>query len=383
MNQTKTIIPSDIDLGIRVLQTNMGLKPTESLLVVTDPQMKDIEGKLWLEAGKKITTDTSMVVVENMTENAQEPPPEVAQIMLQADVVMLQTTYSLSHTKARKNACAKGARIASLPTVTMEMIRRTLSIDYNPIKMLTNKLTNGLSGKQVVVITNPLGTNLTLSITGRTPLPDTGFYLNPGDFGNLPAGEAFIAPVEGSSNGVFIVEGSFASIPTDQPVKVTVKSGKVTSIEGGKAAKEINDSINQVGEKARNIAELGIGTNPSTSSNGDVIEAEKTLGTVHIALGNNATFGGTVSVPFHSDGIILSPTLNVDDQVILKNGEFSFMNQPIQTLKGFRDFLPQEALKRQWLRQQLIKIFELWGYDPLETPTLEPYELICWSNWRR
>ncbi|OGD56885.1 histidine--tRNA ligase [Candidatus Beckwithbacteria bacterium RIFCSPLOWO2_02_FULL_47_23] len=48
-----------------------------------------------------------------------------------------------------------------------------------------------------------------------------------------------------------------------------------------------------------------------------------------------------------------------------------------QTLKGFRDFLPQEAQKREWLRQKLIKIFNLWGYDPLETPTLEPLELFA------
>ena len=48
----------------------------------------------------------------------------------------------------------------------------------------------------------------------------------------------------------------------------------------------------------------------------------------------------------------------------------------LQTLKGFRDFLPEEALKRAWLKGKLIKIFENWGYDPLETPTLEPLEIF-------
>ena len=48
----------------------------------------------------------------------------------------------------------------------------------------------------------------------------------------------------------------------------------------------------------------------------------------------------------------------------------------IQTLKGFRDFLPPEAMKRQWLIDQITSTFELWGYDPLETPTLEPLELF-------
>lgn len=48
-----------------------------------------------------------------------------------------------------------------------------------------------------------------------------------------------------------------------------------------------------------------------------------------------------------------------------------------QALKGFRDFLPEMALKRQWLKNKIIEVFELWGYDPLETPTLEPLELFA------
>lgn len=48
----------------------------------------------------------------------------------------------------------------------------------------------------------------------------------------------------------------------------------------------------------------------------------------------------------------------------------------IQTLKGFRDFLPEEMLERQWLLKKITSVFEAWGYDPLETPTLEALELF-------
>ncbi len=57
-------------------------------------------------------------------------------------------------------------------------------------------------------------------------------------------------------------------------------------------------------------------------------------------------------------------------------GRFHMQTQ-YQTLKGFRDFLPAEALKRQWLREKIIGVFERWGYDPLETPTLEPLALFA------
>jgi len=54
------------------------------------------------------------------------------------------------------------------------------------------------------------------------------------------------------------------------------------------------------------------------------------------------------------------------------------MTKPnIQTLKGFRDFLPEDARRRAWLRNKMISVFEKWGYEPLETPTLEPLELFA------
>jgi len=51
--------------------------------------------------------------------------------------------------------------------------------------------------------------------------------------------------------------------------------------------------------------------------------------------------------------------------------------QKIQTLKGFRDFLPKQALKREWLKEKITQVFQNWGYEPLETPTLEPLELFA------
>lgn len=47
-----------------------------------------------------------------------------------------------------------------------------------------------------------------------------------------------------------------------------------------------------------------------------------------------------------------------------------------QTLKGFRDFLPEAAIKRNFLRDKIRSVFERWGYDPIETPTLEYLEVF-------
>ncbi|OGY09640.1 MAG: histidine--tRNA ligase [Candidatus Blackburnbacteria bacterium RIFCSPHIGHO2_01_FULL_44_64] len=51
------------------------------------------------------------------------------------------------------------------------------------------------------------------------------------------------------------------------------------------------------------------------------------------------------------------------------------MNKP-QTLKGFRDFLPQEARKREYVIDILKGVFQLYGFEPLETPALEYEEIL-------
>ncbi len=53
------------------------------------------------------------------------------------------------------------------------------------------------------------------------------------------------------------------------------------------------------------------------------------------------------------------------------------MNMNVQTLKGFRDFLPAEARKRQYVISTLKKVFESYGFEPLETPVLEYEEILA------
>ncbi|MFA6506421.1 MAG: hypothetical protein WCT14_09995, partial [Treponemataceae bacterium] len=69
------------------------------------------------------------------------------------------------------------------------------------------------------------------------------------------------------------------------------------------------------------VAELGIGTNDKATLIGNLLEDEKVYGTVHLAFGSNATFGGTISAGVHIDGIMLNPTLTVDGRVIVRGGK--------------------------------------------------------------
>ncbi|MBU1255878.1 aminopeptidase, partial [Patescibacteria group bacterium] len=279
----------EFHVGANVIKNNLKLKPGEKVLIVTDHYKEKIEAAIFFEAAKKFTKNVELISFNGMTENAQEPEENVAKKMKQADTALLVTTYSLSHTQARQKACQAGARIISLPGITREMILRTLSVDYSEISKLCQKLQTVMNRGSQVTITSPAGTNLKLSIRNRFALSDTGNFSKPGSFGNLPAGETFIAPIENKTEGIVVFDGAIADIELDKPIILEIKAGKTISISGGKAAKQLKHLIELAGEKAKIVCEFGIGTNKTTKLCPEVLEAEKVFGTCHLAFGNNAT----------------------------------------------------------------------------------------------
>jgi len=199
---------------------------------------------------------------------------------------------------------------------------RTLGADYAAVGARSRKYADVLTRGATVRITNGEGTDITMSLAGRAGNPDTGVYHSPGDFGNLPAGEAYIAPLEGTANGIFVVDGAMAGAGyLGERIKIHVRDGYAAEIEGSAAAAALQEMVSPLGLPARNIAELGIGTNEKAMITGTVLEDEKVMGTIHIALGDNSHMGGIVAVPSHLDGIVLAPTVVVDGVTIMDSGK--------------------------------------------------------------
>ncbi len=233
---------------------------------------------------------------------------ETAQGVIQ--VVVALANYSTTHTSFRKLLTELGTRYASMPLFDVEMLNASLDVDLKKLEKVTLGLAQILDKSEEINITAPNGTNLTLSIKGRKATADTGNLSFPGSFGNLPAGEAFIAPVEGTAQGVFVAEwGSTRKLAV--PTFFHIQGGQVTKVEGDSGIMQFLEDVFQKHPLARNVAELGIGTNPRASRPDNILEAEKIAGTIHLALGDNSTFGGQVRVPFHQDFVLFKPTVKV------------------------------------------------------------------------
>lgn len=306
------------------LRTCLAVKPGETVLVVTDVLKRNIGVALW-EVAKSLGAEAMLAEIIPRSRNGEEPPAPIAALMAASSVVLCPTSKSLTHTAARREACAHGARIATLPGITEDMMIRTLAADYKAIAERSERLAVELERGSEVHITNPAGTDIRLVRGDRKPKPDTGFYHHPGDFGNLPAGETFFAPIEGTAQGTIVFEGAMAGVgKLKKPIRIVVKDGLAVEITGGSEAQQLNDLIAPLGEAARNIAELGIGTNDCAKITGAILEDEKVMGTVHLALGDNMSMGGAVSVASHLDGLILKPTVYVDGRMIMEAGKFCY-----------------------------------------------------------
>ncbi|MBN2029779.1 aminopeptidase [bacterium] len=292
----------------------------EKVLIIADEPLSDIGFPFYQEANR--LNDHSTLVLLPKISNNNNIPDGVASLMASSDVVILTTSRSLSHTKARRHACQCGARIASLPNIKADSLIRTLTGNYKSMINKSRKLADILTIGRSAHLTTPAGTNLIFSLVRMRGYADTGIIHEAGQFSNLPAGEGCTAPVQGSTQGILMVDGSFPILgKINTPVRMTIKDGHVIRISGGKEADTIRKLLRPFGRWGRNIAELGIGTNPRAQFTGCTLEDEKVVGTVHVALGNNISFGGKVNVDCHFDCILLKPTLIIDGKKILENGE--------------------------------------------------------------
>jgi len=298
----------------------MGARTGERVLVVTDEPLRRI-GYALHRAACDLGLDVLLVEMLPRKSNGEEPPAEVAELMTRADIVLCPTSKSLTHTDSRRAASLAGARIATLPGVTEAIMVRCMNANYGEIAARTYRLCALLEKTSVVRVTAPAGTDITMPIKGRQAHASSGLFRKKGEWGNLPTGEAYLAPLEGLSNGVVVVDGSMAGVGMlSQPLRIAVDSGYATEISGGPEAQKLIALLEPHGKDARTVAEFGIGTNDKAILTGIILEDEKVMGTIHIAFGDNKSMGGTVRVASHLDGLVRNPAVWFDGTKVMEDG---------------------------------------------------------------
>ncbi|KAF0177850.1 MAG: aminopeptidase [Nitrospirae bacterium] len=359
-----------------IYTTNLGIKSHESVLVFTDTiepgeslsevdrcrrlRLQDV-ALLTAEVGRAFAKKVHYLQYPAMRSHGVEPPAEVWEaafgkkaitaldkagvlepifqkettdaILLKAsfilkkhvrvavDAVIALANYSTSHTRFRELLTrVSGARYASMPLFDVSMFGGPMSVDWKALASRTRAIAKMVNNAELVEITTPDGSHLKLSKKGRKALPDTGMLTKPGAFSNLPAGEVFFAPVEGCAEGKLVLRWGPTQV-LGSPITLIISEGKVRDVVGNDPYADVLRATLAERDENRNIAELGIGTNDRAKRPDNILEAEKILGTVHVALGDNSSFGGVVKTPYHQDFVFFKPTVTL----IAHNGSRSVM----------------------------------------------------------
>jgi leucyl aminopeptidase (aminopeptidase T) len=331
----------------KMLKVNMGAKSGERILVLSDfPTASEwanmpverlsefVERSLLSKAVYEIVASTfqdctvGFCAYPSVGRNAGDPGTEVAERMKSVDIAIAITTYSLTHTEARENACKAGVRVASMPLFLADMFYEggSMAADYAKVKKETDVLAGAITGAKEIIVKTPGGTDVRFSLVGRKGMSETGVYARKGAWGNLPAGEAYSTPLEGTGNGRIVVEKGWHP-NLEENMTIVFRDGSATQVlRGGKVGDELRNLLRpgtneEPYTSRRNMAEFGIGTNPNAKRPDNTLESEKIRGTIHIAVGDNAHMGGKVHADLHQDFIQPKPDVWVDGKLMMKGGK--------------------------------------------------------------
>jgi leucyl aminopeptidase (aminopeptidase T) len=314
-----------------VIDTCMDVRRGENILIICDPTTTEI-GQALHDAASLRSDRVLLVVMPKGRHHGDEPPTPVANLMRQQQVVIAPTRYSLTHTKAVRQAIKDGSRVATMPGMTLEMFTKGgMSADFNIIKKNIGEMSNLLRRKRIINVKSETGTNVTFEVNWREwKLDDNGICNRPRMLTNLPAGKIFTLPREGTMNGTIVIDGSWDSDLVDEPVFLHVENGLVVDVKGGTAAAQIRQTFGEAARRLKSkdqenvwtIAEFGFGMNPNARVAGNVLEDEKRLGTAYFSIGDNTTLGGTAAVGIQISGVLERPSIWMDETLLFEEGQF-------------------------------------------------------------
>lgn len=302
----------------------LGIHAGEDVLVIADVETQLIAERL-RDAARATGAEVVLASMDPRACHGSEPPRTIASAILECDAYLAPTTCSLSHTRARARASTLGVRGATLPGVTAEVLARLMTSDLGLLARRSRAVADALSAGHTAELSCPCGSRMSFDLSDRRAVADDGDLSVRGAFGNLPCGEAFIAPKSGE--GV-IVAASIASLGLSDPrATLRVRDGRLVAADGG-LGPALLDALRSHGDAGRNLAELGVGTNDHATLTGNVLEDEKLLGSVHVAFGSSVAIGGTVAVAIHLDVIVTDATLSIDGRQILDAGRLMLDTSP-------------------------------------------------------
>lgn len=352
MIMVRTHSQAELNGAIALLVKSLGLRGGETLAVFFDETSEQVSQLISFAASQLgILTLLRQVSREAQSRflKGDELPLEDSSALSEALAVITclgDHTDGLAYRRALISfGTSTDKRMAHMPGALPEFFRDAIDVDYEPLIRKCDELAIVLAvGSEAVVRTYihdegglPVEEHvLRFQLGGmkRLPVISTGL-ISPGTWGNVPGAETFIAPIEGTAHGTYVVNGSFTDcvISGRSRILLTFSQGNLSKFDGTPDVLpkfvELMESLPRMPEgTVLGLAEFGIGTNPAVQKLvGKSLIDEKCLGTAHIAIGGNISYGGKLNAPAHEDFVTRFPSIEIDGKMILYHGKDKFVGR--------------------------------------------------------
>ncbi len=300
----------------------MEVKPHQQILIVADDNARSLRiAQQMAEVCDSEGAEVVMSIMAPRTHNGQEPPRPIAEAMQFTDIIVVVCDgFGIEHTNAGKAAREKGIKFVNCQPE--RHFNKEISVDdLRKIKERSENLAEIVSHADTAQVTTSDGTKLRMSLKGRKGLPL--YPLSGAPIIVVPEyAEVAVAPVEGSTEGTLVSDFGVRgwNLTLKEPLRLTIKRGRVTAVAGDKDyVARFNDLLATDENSSNCAAELGFGTSHTILRH--LVLTGSLTGTIHIAVGRNNDIGGETYSQIHNDLIISKPTVWLDDQCVLKDGE--------------------------------------------------------------
>ncbi|MDZ4164909.1 MAG: hypothetical protein U1C55_07265 [Smithellaceae bacterium] len=314
-----------IEVADQVVGQVLGLKPGETVCILRDTEADSNPfAAILSQAALRAGAEPVSLIIAARTVGGQELPDPVAGAFLRTSAIINITKWPIVHSRAVSAALGAGARSCNLRGYQDGMLDSPgVTTDYEVVKRNALAVDVLLERARQIRFTTALGSDVTMQLCGRKGRAQTGFADEPGKFSGLPDGESTVAPLEGTTRGCIVNPYIIDKIGlVDEPFRMEIKDGLIVTVEGGRQAAQLRELLEKSDPNARRIAsQFALGMNPDCRVFPDTKEVSKKLGTLHVAMGDNISLGGTIQSGLHIDLVILNPTVWLDEKKILENGE--------------------------------------------------------------
>ena len=313
----------------------------ESIVIVCDDEKKNI-GKAFAVGALAFGLWTRLMILKTSEKTRTDVPPHLLEVLTQQkpDIYINLMRGSREETPFRIKIIQietrdHKSRLGHCPGVTLDMLTKgalaLTSQEHRNMQSFASKLIQALDRTVTVEITNPSGTNLSLGVKGRDFFTDTRIDWKSMKWMNLPTGEVIVAPVENSLNGKLVCDMAIGGIgPLKTPFEVNAENGKAkeTTSKDPNVLRRVRETLS-TDEWSNIVGEFAFGINPKARFTEEFLEAEKMLGTIHVAFGHNTDMpGGKNASQNHMDLLMAKPTVKVtqDDGItltVLDDGHFN------------------------------------------------------------